>query len=299
MTRREPVTRRSREGARRSRRRRRHQRHGRDHGGEGEAARDHIERVVSDRVAEDQDAAGDRGAVRGHGGERDHRDRLARLQPASQAEEGADAGDQRHQRPGADDAQRVARDGPGERLHRDVGDPQQQPGGDAEQRRRWSGRERARASGEEQQQRRSRRRRPRRRSSPRSSSSRCRPPACHRVTARSARPTAHRPQAQPLAGPDADAEPALGQPGQQHQAAGDRRLDQRERRDGQRGDVQGPGADGDREADRPPAGAKQRRRAPQRAGCSRTAGRRHGAPVLAEHRHVGGQSACEREHVPS
>ena len=73
------------------------------------------------------------------------------------------------------------------------------------------------------------------------------------------------PEAEPLAAVEPVAEVALGREGDQHQAPGDHGLDQRQRGDRHRGDVEDPGDRGDREADRPPAGPKQGREALQRA----------------------------------
>ena len=96
--------------------------------------------------------------------------------------------------------QQIARNRPGQRLDRDVGDPEQQPGGNRQQR----------PAGAPDGARRFRRaaaaprsppRRPRRRSSRRSSSWRCSAPASTEVTARSARPTAHRPRPSHSRGP--------------------------------------------------------------------------------------------------
>ena len=72
-------------------------------------------------------------------------------------------------------------------------------------------------------------------------------------------------EAEPLAAVEPVTEVALGREGDQHQAPGDHGLDQRQRGDRHRGDVEHPGDRGDREAHRPPSGAKQGREAPQGA----------------------------------
>ena len=107
------------------------------------------------------------------------------------------------------------------------------------------------------------------------------PPWPAEVSGEQARPIGAKAQADPLPRADPDAEPALGEPRQQEDPAGDRGLHQGEGRHRERGDVQGPAAGGDRKADRHQRDRKSP--APLRSGClSSTRGRRHRAPVLAE-----------------
>ena len=100
-------------------------------------------------------------------------------------------------------------------------------------------------------------------------------------------------------GREAEAEPlALGEPmaevtgrriGDQDEAAGDHALNQGERSDGHRGDVQDPGDGRDGEADRPPARREEGQHAAERR-LDVDLRRLTGAAVLAEHpqvRHCG------------
>ena len=58
----------------------------------------------------------------------------------------------------------------------------------------------------------------------------------------------------PLAGADLEAEHALGEDREDHDAGGEHGLDDGQRREGERGDVQDPGPGGDGHADgEPPA----------------------------------------------
>ena len=157
-------------------------------------------RVRAHRVAEDQDPADHGDQVGGHGGDGDDRDRGARLHSSRQGEEGARSGDQRHQRPGADDRQEVARHRSRQRLQRDVCDPEQQPGRGTEQgaagsaASRPSCRRRAAAG-------RRRSRSPRRGSSPRSRRRSWGRAAWPDVAARSASPPAQSPRPSHSRGP--------------------------------------------------------------------------------------------------
>ena len=63
--------------------------------------------------------------------------------------------------------------------------------------------------------------------------------------------------ADPLADADLEAEDALGQHGEDHDAGGEHGLDDRQRREGERGDVEDPGADGDGHADGEPPAAEE------------------------------------------
>ena len=93
------------------------------------------------------------------------------------------------------------------------------------------------------------------------------------------------PEAEPLAAVEPVTEVALGREGDQHQAPRDHGLDQRQRGDRHRGDVEHPGDRGDREAHRPPSGPKQGREALQ--GAPEPDLRRlAGAAMLEEHREV-------------
>ena len=90
-------------------------------------------RAGADRVAEDDHAAQDRGAVGGDGRRGDHRNRLAELHPAGEGEEGADAADDRRAPSRGWRGDRAARvDRLGERLDRHVRDADQKPGGESE-----------------------------------------------------------------------------------------------------------------------------------------------------------------------
>ena len=66
--------------------------------------------------------------------------------------------------------------------------------------------------------------------------------------------------ARPLARADLEAEGALGQDREEHEAAGDDGLDERERREGEGGDVEDPREEGDGHADGEPLGARRGRR---------------------------------------
>ena len=87
-----------------------------------------------DRLAEHEDAADDRGEVGRHGGDRDHLDGLTELKAAGGGVEGDDEGDQRRERPRAEQAEqrpvRVC-----EVLDGDVGDPEQDARGGRQQER--------------------------------------------------------------------------------------------------------------------------------------------------------------------
>ena len=75
--------------------------------------------------------------------------------------------------------------------------------------------------------------------------------------------------ADPLAPRHLVREQAVGGDREQHQAAGDHGLDQRDRRQGEGGDVQRPRARGDDDAERVPARSEQRQRAAHRASHAR------------------------------
>ena len=90
------------------------------------------ERAGADGFVEDEDAADDRGEVRGHGGEGDDFDGRPDLEAAGGGVERDHSRDERGERPWAQ--QPVQRSfGVGEVLDRDVGDAEQRPGGQPEQ----------------------------------------------------------------------------------------------------------------------------------------------------------------------
>jgi hypothetical protein len=70
--------------------------------------------------------------------------------------------------------------------------------------------------------------------------------------------------ADPLPARDPMGEEAVGDDGEHHQAAGDGRLDQRDRSQRQGPDVQAPATHRDQHAERVPAGPEEDDRAPQR-----------------------------------
>src|SRR3954451_22831071 len=98
----------------------------------------------------------------------------------------------------------------------------------------------------------------------------------------------------PLPRTDLDSEPALGDPGQQEDPAGQRGLHERERRHGQRRYVNAPAGGGNGKADEPPARPKEpdgaAKRVPQ---LDRR--RRHRASVLTEEPDVRDERAGEGE----
>ena len=85
--------------------------------------------------------------------------------------------------------------------------------------------------------------------------------------------------ADPLAASEPEAEEALGEDGEEHQPAREDGLHDRQRRQGERADVEHPGADRDRPADREPLGAEEVDGASQRVPdlARRAQGPRRGA----------------------
>ena len=98
----------------------------------------------------------------------------------------------------------------------------------------------------------------------------------------------------PLALADLEAEQAVGHDGQQHEPAGQHDLDDGQRRQRDRADVQDPGAEADEHADGEPALAPQRARRAQRVADVDVAGAA-GSAVLVEERQVRGEGAEQRE----
>ena len=93
-----------------------------------------------------------------------------------------------------------------------------------------------------------------------------------------ASPTAVTTHADPLAAAESEAEVTLGEDGQEHEAAREDGLDDRQRRQRERADVKPPGAERHDPADREPPRAKEPGRALQRVpdldlGGARTAPR--------------------------
>ena len=275
----------------RARRVRHHRRRG-DHRREREPACEALEDPGADRIPEDDDAAEDRGAVRGHRRGRDHGDRLAELHATGEREEGAETAGDRERGPGAEQGDRAPP--PIDSVSALIATLETP----ISTRRRARERRRGRSSPCAAPLRRTGSRRSRSRSSrrrPGSRSSNRRSPACGTVTARNASPVAASPSPSHCAAAEAVVEIALRRKRDQHQPAGDHGLDERQRRDRHRGDVEHPGDGGDREAHGPPARAEQcpgaAIRAPQRDL------RRLARPaVLAEHREVRHRRAgeCER-----
>ena len=87
-------------------------------------------RVAGQRVAEDEDAAGDAGDVGRGAGDGDDRDGLAVLQAAGRGVEGGGRGGGRDEQPGADEPEdpRVG-DHAAQRLDGDVADAEEDAGG--------------------------------------------------------------------------------------------------------------------------------------------------------------------------
>ena len=100
--------------------------------------------------------------------------------------------------------------------------------------------------------------------------------------------------AQPLPGADLEAEQPLGHDGEQHDAAGEDRLDDGDRRHGHRGHVEDPRADGHAHADGEPPRREQRLGRAQRVPHV-DRGSSASAPVLVEEAEVRGERAEERE----
>jgi hypothetical protein len=98
----------------------------------------------------------------------------------------------------------------------------------------------------------------------------------------------------PLARTDVAAEPALGEQRQEDQAAGDDRLDDRQRRERQRGDVEKPGDERHAHADREPLRAEQRDGAGQRVAQGDVGGG-HRPAMLEQEAEVRRQGAGERQ----
>ena len=257
---------------------------------EGEALEHDAERVGRHRVAEDDDAAEDAGDVgRGRGGG-DDGDRLAVLHAARGGVEGDDGGEQRDGEPGRDEHLADAAE-PGQRLDGDVGHAEQHArrgaehdavvvvggaearAGDQER----ADRQHAGLEGDHARHRvgRVRRRGGRQRDDEQQQAAR-----------------GHR-DAEPLAQADLEAEHPLGEHGEDHDAGGEHGLHDRQRREGQRGDVEDPGAERDGHAEREPLERTARGR-PQRmadvdGGCLvRT-------PVLVEEAELCRDRAGERE----
>ncbi len=101
-------------------------------------------------------------------------------------------------------------------------------------------------------------------------------------------------EAEPLATADLQAEHALGHDREEHDAAREHRLDERQRRDGHRRDVEDPRPGGDEHAEREQARGEQRLRRPQRT-LDVDCGGGAGAAMLVEEAHVRCESARERE----
>jgi len=109
-----------------------HERRAGDDEAEGDEAGADLEWAGPDGFVEDEDPSEDGGEVRGDRGEGDDLDGRPELEATGGGVEGDHAGDQRGQRPGAQ--QPVGRGfGVGEVLDRNVGDAEQRPGGQAEQ----------------------------------------------------------------------------------------------------------------------------------------------------------------------
>ena len=101
-------------------------------------------------------------------------------------------------------------------------------------------------------------------------------------------------EAPPLALADLEAEEAVGHDGEQHEAARQHDLDDRQRRQRDRADVQDPREEADEHADREPALAPQRAGRPQRVpdvDITRAAS----SAVLVQERQVRGEGAQQRE----
>ena len=187
-------------------------------------------RAVRHRVAEHEDAAGDGRDVGGRARDGDHGHRVALLEAARGGVEGDDRGDHAGDHPGRDEAEQRRRsaDAAGEGLDGDVGDAEQDARGGAEEHAvvlvlgaELVGEDEQHADGEQAGLEGDHGGRP--------SSSRASPPVLGSVTTSSTRPRDGEADAGPLADADLEAEGALGQHGEEHEAAGDDGLDERER----------------------------------------------------------------------
>ena len=100
--------------------------------------------------------------------------------------------------------------------------------------------------------------------------------------------------ADPLAHADLEAEDPLGHDGEDHDAGGEHGLDDRQRGEGERGDVEDPGAGGDGHADREPLARVQLLRRTERM-TDVDRGRLVGTLVLVEKAQLCGDRAGKRE----
>ena len=115
-----------------------------------------------------------------------------------------------------------------------------------------------------------------------------------------AKPEEHQPgggerDADPLAAGDAQAERPLGHHGEQDDASGEHRLNDRQRCDRHRRDVEDPRAGGDHHAEREQLGGEQRPGGAQRVADIDRRGRAR-ATVLVQEADVGRQGAGKRQH---
>ena len=227
----------------------------------------------------------------------DDRDGVALLEAAGGGEEGERGGDGGDGQPGGEDEREQAvAGGARERLQRDVADAEQHAGGGAEQRAVVMGRGAHLRRGDQQQ----------RRAASATASKAIRPGTANAVwcpsgagivrTSSTEPDRGHR-DAGPLAAADAVAEDAVAEHREDHDAGGEHDLHRRERGERERGDVQDPGADGDRHADREPLGGEQRPRAGQRPP-QRDERRAPGAAVLAQEAQLRDDGAYERQRDP-
>ena len=126
--------------------RRRREGRGDDHHDEGDGLDDDPDGVAGERVAEDDDPAGDARDVRGGAGDGDDLDGLAVLQALGRGVEGGGRGARGDDEPRAEEAEEaVDADDAGERLHGDVADAEEDAGGGREHHAVMLGRERRRA----------------------------------------------------------------------------------------------------------------------------------------------------------
>ena len=122
----------------------------------------------------------------------------------------------------------------------------------------------------------------------------CAPGACGSVTTSRTRPSAVRPTPHHWRPSDLEAEDALGQHGEHHDAGGEHGLDDRQRRERHRRDVQDPGPDRDGHADREPLLREQRPDAEPRPADVDLRGLT-GAAVLVQEAELRDEGAAERE----
>ena len=114
------------------------------------------------------------------------------------------------------------------------------------------------------------------------------------VTAIRVRPEGGEADSRPLAVAELEAEDAVGEHGEEHQPAGDHGLDERERRERERGHVEDPGAERHEHADREPLALVEADRAAQRVahGHVRSSA---GAAVLQQEAEVRREGAEQRQ----